>query len=83
MSGPVPVHPADTDRNLLFGVLALQADLIDKNQFAEVCGAWAARNDKPLADSSPLPALSARPACFGRRRLSQLIFRSMECNDAM
>jgi hypothetical protein len=50
MSGPAPAQPADTDRNLLFGVLALQADLIDNNQFAEVCGAWAARKDKPLAD---------------------------------
>src|SRR5947209_1895778 len=41
-------HP-DTDRNLLFGVLALQADLIDNDQFAEACGAWAARKTKPLA----------------------------------
>jgi serine/threonine-protein kinase len=39
----------DTDRNLLFGVLALQADLIDKTQFADVCAAWTARKDTPLA----------------------------------
>ena len=38
------------DRNLLFGVLALQADLIDAGQFAEVCSAWAARKSTPLAD---------------------------------
>src|SRR5262245_66108590 len=38
------------DRNLLFGVLALQADLIDPAQFVEACSAWAARKDAPLAD---------------------------------
>jgi serine/threonine protein kinase len=40
----------DTDRNLLFGVLALQADLIDAAQFAEVCTAWTARKDSSLSD---------------------------------
>jgi tetratricopeptide (TPR) repeat protein/tRNA A-37 threonylcarbamoyl transferase component Bud32 len=39
-----------TDRNLLFGVLALQADFLDAAQFAEACSAWAARKDTPLAD---------------------------------
>jgi serine/threonine-protein kinase len=39
----------DTDRNLLFGVLALQADLLDNDQFAEACSAWAARKETPLA----------------------------------
>jgi hypothetical protein len=39
----------DTDRNLLFGVLALQARLIDPTQFAEACTAWSARKT-PLAD---------------------------------
>src|SRR5947209_16174190 len=41
---------AQTDRNLLFGVLALQADLLDAARFAEVCAAWATRKDTPLAD---------------------------------
>jgi hypothetical protein len=41
---------AATDRNLLFGVLVLQADLIDPSQFAEACSAWAARKVTPLAD---------------------------------
>jgi len=45
----VPPSP-DTDRNLLFGVLALQADLIDAAQFAEACSGWAGRKDVPLAD---------------------------------
>ena len=40
----------DSDRNLLFGVLALKADLIDATQFAEACSAWAATKSTPLAD---------------------------------
>jgi serine/threonine-protein kinase len=40
----------DTDRNLLFGVLALQADLLDAAGFAEACAAWASRKDIPLGD---------------------------------
>src|SRR5262245_38372688 len=40
----------DTDRNLLFGVLALQADLIDPKQFVEACLLWTGRKDVPLAD---------------------------------
>jgi PAS domain S-box-containing protein len=40
----------DTDRNLLFGVLALQADLIDTHQFIEACLLWSSRKDVPLAD---------------------------------
>jgi hypothetical protein len=41
---------ADTDRNLLFGVLALQAGLLDARQFAVACSAWAAHKDTPLDD---------------------------------
>jgi serine/threonine-protein kinase len=41
---------ADADRNLLFGVLALQAGLVDAAQFAEACAGWAARKDTSLAD---------------------------------
>jgi hypothetical protein len=40
----------DTDRNLLFGVLALQVDLIDNEQFVEACTSWTARKDQPLAE---------------------------------
>lgn len=39
----------DTDRNLLFGVLALQADLIDVSQFVEACTLWTTRKHVPLA----------------------------------
>jgi tRNA A-37 threonylcarbamoyl transferase component Bud32 len=40
----------DSDRNLLFGVLALQADLIDDAQFARACSEWASRKQTPLAE---------------------------------
>jgi PAS domain S-box-containing protein len=40
----------NTDRNLLFGVLALQADLIDNRQFVEICSLWTTRKHVPLAD---------------------------------
>lgn len=39
-----------TDRNLLFGVLALQLEYVDPSQFADVCAAWAARKDMSVAD---------------------------------
>ena len=41
---------ADTDRNLLFAVLALQADLIDTQRFVQACTLWASRKDTPLAE---------------------------------
>jgi serine/threonine-protein kinase len=40
----------ETDRNLLFGVLALQGGLIDNDKFAEACSAWTARKHQPLAE---------------------------------
>jgi serine/threonine protein kinase/tetratricopeptide (TPR) repeat protein len=40
----------DTDRNLLFGVLALQLDLIDRDAFVNACAAWATHKEQPLAD---------------------------------
>ena len=39
----------ESDRNLLFGVLALQQEFIDAQQFAEACAAWSVRKDSPLA----------------------------------
>src|SRR5262245_29213106 len=39
----------NTDLNLLFGVLCLQADLFDATRFAEACMAWTTQHDKPLA----------------------------------
>lgn len=40
----------DTDRNLLFGVLALQMDLISAGQFLEACTAWATQKHRPLGE---------------------------------
>jgi WD40 repeat protein/tRNA A-37 threonylcarbamoyl transferase component Bud32 len=40
----------DTDRNLLFAVLVLQADLIDREHFIQACTLWAARKDRPIAE---------------------------------
>jgi len=40
----------DTDRNLLFAVLALQADLLDRDRFVQACTLWTARKDTPIAD---------------------------------
>ena len=55
------------DGNLLFGVLALQADLLTPARFAGACSAWAARKDAPLADLlvecgwlAAVPAVQAR-----------------------
>jgi tetratricopeptide (TPR) repeat protein len=39
-----------SDVNLLFAVLALQADLLDQARFVEACTLWASRKDTPLAD---------------------------------
>jgi serine/threonine-protein kinase len=40
----------DKDRNLLFGVLALQADAITRSQFVDGCALWASQKERPLAD---------------------------------
>jgi serine/threonine-protein kinase len=40
----------DADRNLLFGVLALQAELLDANQFIQACTLWTTRKETSLAD---------------------------------
>jgi hypothetical protein len=44
----------DTDRNLLFGVLALQLDYIDREGFVNPCATWATRKEAPPADAGPL-----------------------------
>ena len=50
MYGNKSAMPSVTDQNLLFGVLALQAGLLDALQFADACSAWATRIDGVLAD---------------------------------
>ena len=39
----------DTERNLLFGVVALQNGAIDADRLAETCAAWAEEPSQPLA----------------------------------
>ena len=41
---------SQTDRNLLFVVIALQLDIIDQRQFVEACAVWALHMDRPMAD---------------------------------
>jgi eukaryotic-like serine/threonine-protein kinase len=43
------MNEIDSDRNLLFGVLALQQEFIDTQQFAEACAAWSVRKVSPLS----------------------------------
>jgi len=38
------------DRNVLFGVIALQDDLIDQKQFTEACAVWALRLETSLTE---------------------------------
>ncbi len=40
----------DDDRNVLFAVLAFQADLLDQRKFAEACTIWSTQKQKPMAD---------------------------------
>ena len=40
----------NTDRNLLFGVLALQADVLDADQFIKACTLWTTRKQVSLPD---------------------------------
>jgi hypothetical protein len=44
----VNLDGGDSDVNLLFGVLALQADLIDGERFVQACTLWAAKKDRLL-----------------------------------
>jgi hypothetical protein len=40
----------DTDRNLLFGVLAVNVGLIDAQRFTQACADWATRKEVALGD---------------------------------
>ena len=44
-----------TDRNLLFGVLALKADFLGAAQFAEACSAWVGSEDTAEAGEATGP----------------------------
>ena len=40
----------DTERNLLFGVVALQSGAVDADRLAETCAAWESEPTQALAD---------------------------------
>lgn len=42
--------PLETDRNLLFGVLAVQLEFIDAEQFSQACAGWAVAKHRTLGD---------------------------------
>jgi eukaryotic-like serine/threonine-protein kinase len=44
------MNSTDADRNLLFGVIALQTDAITRTQFIDGCALWASQKQRPLAD---------------------------------
>jgi hypothetical protein len=65
----------DTGHNLLFGVLALQADFLDPQQFAEACSAWVGRKDTPPAD---LLVERGLLTAEGRAHVEYLLWRKVQ-----
>jgi serine/threonine-protein kinase len=61
----------DTDRNLLFAVLALQFDYIDRDGFVNACAAWAVRKDAPIADAFVALRLMTPDDCAQVEQLMQ------------
>ncbi len=56
----------DTDRNLLFGILALQNDFITRDQLVEAINAWVLAKQRPLGELLPSPVHGAsRAAVIG------------------
>jgi serine/threonine-protein kinase len=49
MSSPT-LHPPSADRNLLFGILALQAGLIGKDAFLRAMDTWSSAKGRPLGE---------------------------------
>src|SRR5262245_57214535 len=50
MSETSPDSPGAVHRDLLFGVLALNAGIIDRTRFADACSAWVSEKETSLAD---------------------------------
>jgi serine/threonine-protein kinase len=75
------MNSVETDRNLLFGVLAIQGELIDSSQFAEACTAWSVRKDRPLAD---ILVERGWISSEDRQLIEQLLERKLKkhCGDA-
>src|SRR3954467_13736584 len=47
-SGSTPMTTANTDRNLLFGILALQMDFISRDALVKAMNAWVLEKAKSL-----------------------------------
>ena len=68
--------PAESDRNLLFGILALQMDFITRDALVDAMNAWVLQKHRPLGEileeSGALVARRSRPArAPGRRHIEQ------------
>ncbi len=48
MPGPAPPPPARSDRNLLFGILALQMDFNSRDALVKAMHAWVLEKNRPL-----------------------------------
>ncbi|MDG1894058.1 MAG: hypothetical protein P8J37_04035 [Fuerstiella sp.] len=40
---------SETDQNLMFGLIAMQSDLIDMSQFVDACTLWGSRKETSLS----------------------------------
>src|SRR5262245_48646698 len=45
---PTPARPAEADRNLLFGILALQLDFVGRDALVAAMNAWVLDKGRPL-----------------------------------
>jgi eukaryotic-like serine/threonine-protein kinase len=72
---PTPPSPAAKERNLLFGVLALQAALIDQDELAEVCALWSTRKSVALGD---LLAKRGMLSASDRQEVERLVDRHLK-----
>jgi eukaryotic-like serine/threonine-protein kinase len=46
----MPTPPADADRNLVFGLLALQMNFVSRDQLLDGMHAWMLEKQTPLGD---------------------------------
>jgi hypothetical protein len=70
--------PAAADRNLLFGILALQMDFIDRDELVAAMNAWILDKSKPLGQ-----VLRDHGALSGERRalLEALVQEHLKQHD--
>jgi hypothetical protein len=54
--------PQLADRNLLFGIIALRIDFIDRDKLVEGMNAWVLHKQKPLGQSASLSTTDGKPS---------------------